>query len=55
MNDSTQLDTTTINYILDTTNELKRNADASNKFDLGITLILIAFVLYLGAKKQLKK
>lgn len=55
MNDSTALDTATLNYLIETTQTLKQDVDASNNFDLGITLILIALVMYFGYKKLEKK
>lgn len=55
MIDTNSLDTATLNYLIDTTQSLKQDVDASNNFDLGITLILIAFVMYFGFKKLEKK
>jgi hypothetical protein len=55
MNDTTQLDTATINYLIDTTRTLQHDVDTNNHFNLAITLLMILGVMYLGFKKLNKK
>lgn len=55
MNDTTQLDTATINYLIDTTRTLQQDVDTTNQFNLGITLVMILGIMYLGFKKLNKK
>jgi ABC-type phosphate transport system permease subunit len=53
--ESDNLDTITINYLIRTTDDLKRDVNASSQFELGITLLMVAMVMYFGYKKLSKK